>query len=249
MTNLSGKKIFVLYPDSFLREKVFHGSLRNQFQIYYIFDYEKIRLLADYYPGCIICINLVNNDLDWLVDDIIEGLEGISEENYPKIALLTDREPPSAAASCPLVDFRKNPEEIIEDIKKLFSDFGGRGRRNFVRYGGYGESVATIRVRTDGDFATGTVHDISASGLSCSFQENIELNASSGDIEIRLDLAGTGLTLKATKILERAMDGRLIHILQFERNMSEDKLDELSRFIHSSLDARMEEFINKLSKQ
>ena len=46
---LTGRKIFVLYPDERLRN-VFYGSLRNQFDIYYMYDYEKIEALARYYP-------------------------------------------------------------------------------------------------------------------------------------------------------------------------------------------------------
>jgi len=247
MIPLSGKKIFILYPDSFLREEIFHGSLRNQFQIYFIFDYEKIRSLVEYYPGSIICLNRVDNDLDWLVDELKGELSDLPEEDYPKIAVLSDLAMPEGGFCCRNVDCRRPPDEVKTELQQMFIDWGGKGRRNFVRYGGNGESVAVIRTASDGQDLSGTVHDISASGLSCSFNVDASIPISSEEIQIKLDLGEITLDLSAIKILERDFNEQTIHVLQFDRKMPESRLDALYRFIHRSLDSSMEEFIKKLS--
>lgn len=244
---MTGKKIFLLYPDSFLREEIFHGSLRNQFEIYFIFDYEKIKPLIEYYPRSIICINLVENDLDWLIEELKEELSEISEQDYPQMAVLSDRNISDPERSCRAVDCRKTPDEIKLGLQHLFEEWGGKGRRNFVRYGGLGESVAVIKAVWNGMEFSGTVHDISASGLSCSFSEDAFIPISSDELKIHLKLSDITLSLSANKILERDFNEQAIHVLQFDKGMEDDRLDALYRFIHQSLDSRMDQFIKKLS--
>ena len=70
MESISGNKIFILYPDEHLRKNIFYGGLRNSYAMYFIYDYEKIKSLAEYFPGSIIVLNLHKNDLDWLPEEI-----------------------------------------------------------------------------------------------------------------------------------------------------------------------------------
>lgn len=247
MIPLTGKKIFILYPDSFLRNEIFHGNLRNQYQIYFIFDYEKVKPIAEYYPGCIFCINLVANDLGWLITELEDELEGISAENYPKLAVLTDKNIELPGKGFKLVDCGRSPDSIQLELQSLFAGWGGKGRRNFVRYGGVGETVAGLRTVFEGREINGIVHDISASGLSCSFSEDPQIPISNETMEIALDLSGTVIELTALKILERDIDNQTIHVLQFDKSMTSGRLDELYRFIHESLDSKMDQFIKKLS--
>ncbi|MBI9108828.1 MAG: PilZ domain-containing protein [Spirochaetales bacterium] len=247
MIQLTGNKIFILYPDKFLREEIFHGSLRNQFQIFYIFDYEKIRPLIEYFPGSIICINLVENDLGWLIEELKNELSVIAEDEFPRMAILSDKKLSDTGSFSRLVEFGTNPDAIKSELQQMFIDWGGKGRRNFVRYGGSGEAVAVISAFFAGNELRGTVHDVSAGGLSCSFKENAVIPISDKEIRIKLDLSDITLELSAIKILERDFNKETIHVLQFDKGMSKDRLDALYRFIHQSLDSSMDQFIKKLS--
>ncbi len=247
MDDFSGKKIFILYPDKQLRDKIFHGYLRDQFEIYYLSDHEKIRALMEFYPGSILCINLIKNDFSWLAKDVYEQLSDLEYEHKITMISLYEDLPPETDFWDASVCCHGESEIVIEDLRNTFTRFGGKGRRNFVRYGGYGETVAGIKVILPAMVAEGHVHDISALGLSCSLPDQSEIPVSDELLEIRLDLGAEHLYLKAMKNLERKITGRKIHVMIFDRNMDSENQRALYNFIHSSLDAGMNEFIKNLS--
>ena len=244
MDNISGKKIFLLYPDESLRS-VFHGELRNSFTIYYMYDYEKIRPLAAYYPGSIIVLNLINNDLGWLPDELEAELEGMREER-PSIIILHDGNKPENPLCTLSIRSTGDDEALRAELKKVFEELGGKGRRNFVRYGGNGENIASIVIPVKSDTLQGVVHDISASGLSCSFPQAMEI-PSKKELAVTLGIGGESIALTAFKILERKFNDDIIHVLKFSGGMPADRIEMLLNFIYSSLDNEMKIFAKKIS--
>lgn len=248
MTGNTGKKIFILYPDTFLREKIFHGELRNEFEIYYFHDYEKIPAIARHYPGCIVVVNLGNNVFDWLIDEIKTSLASFEEIVKPKLICLQNTGTDDTG-SCDLkLVTGNNTETIRSALKQAFIEFGGKGRRNFVRYGGLDERIAVLRGQYKGREILGTVHDISASGLSCSFPapDDATLPLTGETLSIQIDLASQVIEMMVTKFLERKFDTEIIHVFQFSRDMAAGKREELCHFIYNSLDSKMAVFIKTL---
>ena len=246
MKSISGNKIFVLYPDVHLRDKIFYGGLRNSYTIYYMYDYEKVKALVNYYPGSLIVLNLINNDLGWLPEELFGELSDLPEDKRPKIIALYDETKAPHSKCCRAIHYQGNDDDLKAELSSVFVDLGGKGRRNFVRYGGSGENVASIRIKTASAETSGMVHDISASGLSCSLSGTVDIGK--GDVlQVILSLDGKTLELDASKILERNFDGSIVHVLQFNSGMPADILAELLGFIYKSLDSEMEAFIKNLS--
>ncbi|HAK45806.1 MAG TPA: hypothetical protein DCO79_07805 [Spirochaeta sp.] len=245
MEPLTGKKIFVLYPDEDIRD-IFYGSLRNQFAIYYMYDYEKVKALLEYYPGSIIIMNLVNNELGWLPEEINGGLKTLPKDNKPKTIALYDNEKPLYGSCTRSIQYQGNREDLKAELKDLFVEYGGRGRRNFVRYGGSGEEIASMKIVTKAGVLPAIVHDISASGLSCSIAQASEIDTGI-KLAVRLILEGKTVEFYSTKILERKFGENPVHVLKFEDSMSENAKADLLHFIYSSLDSKMQEFIKNLS--
>lgn len=245
MDSISGKKIFVLYPDEALRN-IFHGELRNSFAIYYMYDYEKVSPLASSYPGCIIVLNLIGNELGWLPEELRKETEDLPEEQRPSIIAIYDIVKPLRTNCDRSVQFQGNPGDLKYELKSIFIDLGGKGRRNFVRYGGNGENIASIILSTELGKRSGVVHDISISGLSFSTSSDMKI-ASGQSMTVRLELASVKIEIETEKILERNFDGNIVHVLKFKDGIDKSTAGELNAFIHSSLDAEMELFIKKLS--
>ena len=244
MEPLSGKKIFVLYPDENLRD-ILYGDIRNRFEVYYIYDYEKVKPLVEYYPGSIIVLNLIGNDLHWLVEELNDQMKVLADDASPSIIALFDETAPPENGCSRIIQYSGNTEDLKTDLLASFNDYGGKGRRNFVRYGGSDENIASISLETQAGVLSGVVHDISVSGLSFSLSsapgiaggERLNLVVRHDDFELRL---------QAEKILERNFGELPVHVLKF-LDLSPDIYSELLGFIYSSLDSRMNEFIKKLS--
>ncbi len=245
MESDSGKKIFVLYPDEKLRN-TFYGNLRNVFELYYIYDYEKVQPLASYYPQSIVVLNMINNDLDWLPEEIHNETGCFDEDDGPVIIGLTDADKPDREYCTRIILYDGDDEKLKEDLFLVFSDLGGKGRRNFVRYGGREEKIAAISLKINSVEHCGAVHDISASGLSCSFPVSAEIPVGT-NADISLELDGEELAMAASKILERNIGGKIVHIFKFNLPMSPEANSGLLGFMYKSLDAEMNEFIKNLS--
>lgn len=246
MKPISGNKIFVLYSDAHLRDEIFYGGLRNSYTIYYMYDYEKVKALVNYYPGSLIVLNLVNNDLGWLPEELCSELSGLPDDKQPKIIAIYDEIKPLHSCCSRVIHYQGNDDDLRAELSSVFVDLGGKGRRNFVRYGGSGENVASIRLRTASADTLGIVHDISASGLSCGLLGAVDIIK--GDaLQVILSLDGKTLELDASKILERNFDGSIVHVLKFNTGMPADIIAELLGFIYKSLDSEMEAFIKNLS--
>ena len=244
MNEIIGRKIFVLYPDLRLR-RIFHGNLRDQFEIYYIYDYEKIPLLAGHFPGCILCLNLVDNDLAWLPGELEDMLEPLDAETRPRIIVLHNSPDMDTEHGDHFIEISGNDDGNRLTLQLAFDRYGGKGRRNLVRYGGGSESVASIEIECGGKVYTGTVHDISASGLSCSLPGS-DCGPPSGYLNFHLDLQGKRISCVGKKILERKHYEDIINVFQFGRDLPEEMADAIYEFIHSSLDAEMAELIKSL---
>lgn len=245
MNEITGKKIFVLYPDERLRA-IFYGRLRNTFEVYFIYDYEKIRSLAEYYPESIIILNLIENDLLWLPEEICAETEKIADRLKPSIIALYDEAEPSAELCVRLMKYHGKDQQLKDELMSVFTELGGRGRRNFVRYGGNEENIATIMFKTASEEASGTVHDISASGLSFSMSRGVDIRVGER-LDAKLSLGKYELSLSAVKILERNFSGDAIHIIKFDNQLSEETNSKLLQFIYDSLDSEMNKFIKNLS--
>ncbi len=244
MRDITGKKIFVLYPDEELRE-IFYGPLRNQFEVYYIYDYEKIKPLVEYYPGSIIIINLINNDLDWLPEEINEAFNGVSAEVLPETVALYDNAKPLCGLCTRSIHYQGDKNDFKAELNRMLVELGGKGRRDFVRYGGSDDNIASMKIVTDAGEYPSVVHDISVSGLSCSTSQADEISVDQ-KIRVVLSLNGKSVEIDAQKILERNF-GSVIHILKFSEPMPGSCKNDLLHFIYSSLDSKMNEFIKKLS--
>lgn len=246
MESIAGKKIFILYPDKGLRDKVFHGELRNEYEIYYLHNYEKIAALAKAFPDLIICINLIKNDFAWLLEEVRDAVSEAAPGGGVELITFTDK---------PLEDVPSDVRQLVfsgdylmfrEQVDLVLRNAGAKGRRNIVRYGGVGESVAGIEIEADGEACRGIVNDISISGLSCRLDCTLEFPVSETPLNVSLDLDGSSLKIVAYKVLERIIGGERIHILQFSRSSDTEQRERLYDFIHSSLDAQMDSLMERL---
>ncbi|MDC7228239.1 MAG: PilZ domain-containing protein [Spirochaetales bacterium] len=245
MESLTGKKIFVLYPDEKIRN-IFYGQLRNQFAVYYIYDYEKIRQLAEYYPSSIVVINLVDNELEWLPEEISSEIEGLSDDARPETIAIYDKIKPQSEFCSRSIQFLGDDKTLRAELYEIFIQLNGKGRRNFVRLGGSGEEIALMKITSDAGEYNAIAHDMSSSGLSCSIIQTADISKGES-LTIRLSLEGKTVELRAEKILERSFGETIIHVLKFSEPMSEDSRTGLLNFIYSSLDSKMHEFIKNLS--
>lgn len=71
--------------------------------------------------------------------------------------------------------------QIVEELKS-------RGERGYIRFGNHTTRIAYFRMKLGSRWRTGVVHDISASGMSCSFDrfEDIDVEDTTREIEIRI---------------------------------------------------------------
>lgn len=242
---LTGKKIFILYPDQNLRS-ILYGTLRNQFALYYMYDYEKVKPLIKYYPGSIVVINLIDNDLSWLPDEIEDELSDLSDDEKPSIVILYNNIKPEHKPGRKTIHFQGSADDLRAELDSCFSELGGKGRRNFVRYGGYGENIASLRIEAGGVSSAGIAHDISATGLSCSIAGDFHLEPGAG-VKLIINTDKEPIELDAYKLLERNFNGERVHILKLAEKQTEMTTNKLLNFIYTSLDKEMEEFIKKLS--
>lgn len=76
-----------------------------------------------------------------------------------------------------------------EKIISLIDELQIWGERSYIRFGNHTSRIAYFRMKFGSQWRTGVIHDISASGMSCSFDrfEDIDVVENSTAIELRIN--------------------------------------------------------------
>ncbi|QQO11296.1 PilZ domain-containing protein [Breznakiella homolactica] len=246
--DIFGKKIFFLYPSSLVQNEIVGELIQQEFEIYCTREHKNLRRALKKYPNSILFINIDDGmpEKEW--ETYIRGLLGSSEITNLKIGILTSsgneaihrKYVNSVKVHCGVIPIKSNVTNATKLIFDTLQTCEAKGRRKYIRATTENETMTTINIPHDGSYINGTIRDISAVGLSCSFQEdpNLEKNSYFQDIQLKLQ----SMLLKVEGIVFGSrMEGMAkVYVILFTQKIDPDVRMKIRKYIQSNLQSKMD---------
>ena len=136
---------------------------------------------------------------------------------------------------------------IVEDknILQIIEELNVWGPRNYIRFGNKDSRIAVFRMKFSDNWRTGVIHDISASGMSCSFDKHDDININENSTEIELCIKDRIFHLAGSFLIRRTFKNMNTFVLVFSRKRSTENIQNLNSIIYN---LTRENIIDKISK-
>jgi hypothetical protein len=252
MSDITGKKIFFLYPSAIIQNEIAAELIQQEFEVYLMRDHLALRRILKKYPNSIVLVNLDDQMDEKSWEAWIRGVMSDDATADIVIGVLSSVDDPSLQrkyvnnlkVAGGFVHIKKNIKQSIIQLVEILNAVDAKGRRKYIRATtSDNETLTTINVPYNGEFVKGTIKDISVAGLSCSFASDpmIGKNSLIKDIQIKLQ----SNILKAEGIIFGSrLDGvAKIYVIIFTQRTDPAVRTKIRKYIQSNLQAKMDAVI------
>jgi hypothetical protein len=251
-TDITGKKIFFLYPTALIQNQIAAELIQRELEVYIIKDHIKLRRLLKKHPDSIVWVNIDGGipEKDWeawirgVLQDPVTATIAFGIFSSENNGTLIQKYSEVIKVKCGYVVVRTDVNRSIAQVLQGLKAVDAWGRRKYIRVSAENNVLTTINLPHNGAFLKGVIKDISVVGLSCFFYEdpNIEKNSLVSDIQIKLQ----SVLLKAEGIVFGSrMDGLAkIYVIVFTQRTDPEVRVKIRKFVQASLQAKMDAELN-----
>jgi len=244
-----GKKIFLLYPHSVIRDEMLDFLIMAGFETYTLNDEKKARKILVKYPGSIMFINIDEGmkEIEW--EKYIKNLMEDPQTNSSRLGIMSynqDRELMQKyllemSLPCGYIQLKLGLQESTKILVGALEATEARGRRKCIRAECEDDINATVNYRVESDVYRGRILDISSAGIAAKFDKATQLANNAVIHDVQLKLRG-GLVMTNMIFIGQRRDDKRIQILLFDPRLSTEHKLTIHRYIKQCL----QRFINGL---
>jgi hypothetical protein len=248
-----GRKVFFLYPHSVLNEDLLVEILSQEFEVYSLRDHEAAARIAEVYAGSIFFVNLDEALRESQWEAWIRRLVTQPATASARVGIMTYNQDPALAKKylmdvgipCGFIQLKLGTAEGKAIILRTLAANEAKGRRHFVRARCNDPRKASFNVTVRGAHLTGSVVDISITGMSFRFDQTINLRPREAFEDVQLRLRGTLCRLDGTLAGSVRGDSDR-QLLLFRTPLPDEVRAKIHRFIFLSLQEEMSDFVRTL---
>ena len=238
----AGKKIFLLYPHSVIRDSMLDTLIMAGFETYTLVDENKARKLLGKFPDSIMFVNIDEGlrESEWeqymkgvMCDPKTKGSRmGIMSYNQDKD--LMRKYLMELAIPCGYIQLKLGLVESTKIIITALEANEARGRRKCIRADCHDDINASVNYKGDTGVYRGRLMDISVSGVAVKFDDIVNMPVNSQLKSVQLRLRG-GLVLSDMILMGQRHDDKRVCILLFGSKLSNDDKYVIHRYIKMCL--------------
>jgi hypothetical protein len=245
----SGKKIFLLYPHSVIRDDMLDVLIMGGYETYTLLDEKKATKLLAKFPDSIMFVNIDEGmkEKDWEI--YIKSIQAESKIKNCRLGIMSYNQDVDlmkkylmeVGVQCGYVQLKLGLQESTKIIINVLEANEARGRRKFIRAECADDINATINYTTDYGVFRGKILDISAAGIAAKFDSIAKIPVNSVLPGVQLRLRG-GIVMADMIYLGSRPNDKLVQILLFDPKLSTDNKLTIHRYIKLCL----QKYINGL---
>lgn len=244
---ITGRKVFFLYPHSVIQGDLVDTLLANEYEIYFLKDHRTAPGTFSKYPGSICFINLDEGlpEPEWqkfilsarenpdTKDTLFGILSYTNDKDLAKKYLL------EISIPCGFVHLKQGIKEGTDIILKVLEANEAKGRRKYVRAQCAEDPLAVLNLVSGTKMYSGSIMDISSVGLACTFDADPGLIKNTLLSDIQLKLRGTVIKVGGI-VLGLRENGQKIYVILFHPQTAENIRVKIRKYIHGRLQQLME---------
>ncbi len=225
-----GHQIFIVHPDQDICKRLVRALRRNEYEAY---GFSSLDTDITVMQRDSIIFLLVSDDEDWDWRDFVNRAREL-EISMSLVALGAVELPENFDSF-----IRFSDDEGLETIKNHLDSVNAQGHRHFVRFGSQFASIATFNFHLGERLYAGVIHDLSSTGMSCTFKPEPESIKNMPVDNLNLNIHGYRAVLSGSFSSSRVVAGQIIHVFNFKDNIPDDAMDHIYDFIYSSLETKL----------
>jgi hypothetical protein len=247
--DISGKKIFFLYPHSVIQDEMFDILIMAGFEAYGIRDHDRARRLLEHFPGSIMFINIDEGlpEKEW--EAYIRDIQSNPKTRESRLGILSYNEDQvlmekylmDISVPCGYIHLKLGIQASTRIILDALSVNEARGRRKYIRAFCEADRMVTMNYKDSGAMYYGKILDISSAGFAAKIEKFAGYPPNTTMTNIQLRLRG-GLVMTDAILMGKRQNDRDVWILLFEPNMGADTKLIIHRFIKQTIQRDMELF-------
>lgn len=224
-------KFFVCTQNKESLTKIESLIQREFCEVYIINNYRILHSLFKHFEKLILVLDFNTVEFD---SDISPFLQKLIEECSEKlIQIITVDAPEKLFIHKKIINYSFDFLNKNENILKIIADLNIWGHRNYIRFGNNGSRIAFFRINLDNQWRTGVIHDISALGMSCSFDKHNEIVPNEFDTDIELCIKDKIFSLTGKFLIRRTFKNTNMFVLVFSRKKSPKTIKSLNSIIYN----------------
>ena len=249
MAEIFGRKVFILYPQSVIKEEMLHLLIAAEYEVALLYETQKALRVLSKYPNSILFINIEEEmkEPEWaafitkiMENEATSGVRiGIICHNAS--AALKKKYVLQIGVKCGFINLKNGLKESFKIIATTLEANEAKGRRKYVRAVCSDKDKAMFNVKYGGDYLTGSILDISSVGMACTFDkpQNLKLGIDLDDIQLKLRAVLCRLKGKLVG-MDKEKGERLVVL--FSKKISPRERHKIHQFVYD----RFQETINAL---
>ena len=245
-----GKKIFLLYPHSVIRDDMLDLLIMAGFETYTLLDEKKARKLLIKFPESIMFINIDEGlkEEEWEIyiksvqADPLTKKSRLGIMSYNQDQNLMEKYLMDLGIPCGYIQLKLGLNDSTRIILNALEANEARGRRQCIRAECEDDINATVNYKDDTVFFKGKILDISSAGIAAKFDKIADFKFNSTIHDVQLKLRG-GIVMTDMIFVGQRKDDRHIQIMLFDHKMS----TENKRIIHHYIKQCLQKYINGLA--
>jgi hypothetical protein len=225
-----GHQIFIVHPDPELCRGLVRSLRRSEYEAY---GFSGLDTDVSVMQRDTVVFLYVAEDTSWDWQDFLSRLQ-LLEITLHSVALGSPETPEGFDYGIEASD-----ESALEPILAYLEEISARGHRHYVRFGSQYASIATFNFHHEERLYAGVIHDLSSTGMSCTFKPEPENLGHMEVANLNLNIHGYCATLSGSFTSSRMVAGQIIHVFNFSGDIPDDALDHIYDFIYSSLETKL----------
>jgi len=242
-----GKKIFLLYPHSVIRDEMLDWLIMAGYETYTVVSEKKALKLLEKFPGSIMFINI---DEGLKEDEWEKYIRGVLEDpktrdtrlgimSYNQDQKLMKKYLMELVLPCGYIQLKLGFEESKNIIINALEANEAQGRRKCIRADCESDINAFMNFKDDLGLRQGKILDISSTGIAARIQTAADLPSNSLIKNVQLKLRG-GILMSDMIVMGHRMNDKTVHVMLFASRLSEDDKLVIHRYIKQCLQKYMD---------
>lgn len=247
--NNLGKKIFLLYPHSVIRDEMLDLLIMAGFETYTLNDAEKARKLLEKFQRSIMFINIDEglSEPEW--EDYIREVQANPKTASARLGIMSYNQDQSLMKKylmelgipCGYIQLKLGLKESTKIIITALEANEARGRRNSIRADCEDDNYATVNFKTNSGFYSGKILNISSAGIAAKFDRDASYPKKTLINGVQLKLHG-GIVMATMMYVGERENQRNVQVLIFDDKLSAESKLAIFRYIKQHL----QKYINGL---
>ena len=244
-----GKKIFLLYPHSVIRDEMLDVLIMAGFETYTIMDEEKARRLLAKFPGSIMFINIDEGlkEPEW--EKYIRDIQTNPRTKDSRLGIMSYNQDlqlmkkylMELTIPCGYVQLKLGLQESTKIILGALEANEAKGRRKCIRAECEDDPYAMTNYKIDSNVFRGKILDISSAGIAAKFEKPAVMPNNSVIHGVQLKLRG-GIVMLDMVFLCPRPNNKFVQVLLFDpKTSTENRL-----IIHHYIKICLQKYIDGL---